>query len=130
MMRRTSIFSSKEVEKLERPSQKNFSKRMANICDRFSEVMRVEYPGKKFTLTEKEFLKEYFSDKILKPAAVIHSIAKDIEYTDYLCQKFEVDKDKLLDKLKKLSYVQTVSLIEHIEEYWDSIRGNHENANM
>lgn len=124
MLKRTSIFYSKEVEKLERKSQRNFSQRMANICDRFSEIMRIEYPGKLFSLTEKEFLKEYFSDIILKPAAVIHSISKDIEYTDYLCQKFEVDKDKLLEKLKKLSYVQTVSLIESIEEYWDSVKGD------
>ncbi len=120
MLKRTSIFYSKEVEKLERPSQRNFSQRMANICDRYSEIMRIEYPGKLFSLTEKEFLKEYFSDTILKPAAVIHSLSKDIEHTDYLCQKFEVDKDKLLEKLKKLSYVQSVSLIESIEEYWDS----------
>jgi len=121
MLRVTTISRQPEIEKIERPSQENFSKRLANVCERYSEIMRIEYPGKLFSLTEKEFMKEYFSDIILRPASTIHSIAKDIEYTDYLCQKFEVDKNKLLDKLKRLSYAQTVSLIEHIEEYWDSV---------
>lgn len=124
MLDRTSIFRSDEIENLERKSHKNFSKRVSDICDRYSAIIRLEYPVKLFTFTEMEMLKECFSGKILRPAGLIRNLIPEVEDAinlHMLDSKYEVDSKKLIVKLKKLSYPQNVALIEHIEEYWDSI---------
>lgn len=126
MKQRTSIFNSLEVERLKRPSQKNFSQRIANICGRYSEIVKLESPLNKFTFPELGLLRECFENKIIKTAGIIRYIPHKIEEAieeKRLDDKYEVNKKKLLVKLKKLSYVQNVALIEHIEEYWDSIKG-------
>ncbi len=122
MLQRTTIFRSDELENLERPSQKNFSQRISNICDRYNAIIRLHYPVKIFEFTELEMLKDCFSGKILRPAGLIRNLISEVEDAisiNRLDVKWEVNAEKLLDKLKKLDYVQNVALIEHVEEYWD-----------
>ncbi len=122
MQRKTTIYISQEIENLERSSHNNFSGRLSNICDRFSEIIKKASPIKKFTYPEFGLLKECFKSDILKPAGLIETLVSKVSGHMQQFQsdlKFEVDSKQILAKLSGLNYVEMVSLVETIEDHWD-----------
>jgi hypothetical protein len=109
MLRKKSITVSEIMEILSRESQENFSGRLSIICDRYNEILKDETILNKFTDYEQQVLINKLDGRILKPAGLIRSLSKELS----------IGGQDLLEKLEKLSYVESVRLVEAIEKIID-----------
>ena len=100
------------------------SHRLDQIADRYMEILRrTRLP--EFTEAELQLLRDATSGSFYEPAFQIahldHGIADAIEF-DELDRKWEVDGEVLLAKLRALTFVQEVALLEQIEAWWAQTR--------
>ena len=121
--KRTSIYLSESINKIRNLAKKNFSARLSNICDRYITLIENSFPDDVFIYPELCLLREVLKDVTIKDAKLIQNQTisfhvKNHIKLDAVDKKYEVDSKKLLEKIDQLSYIQVVSLIEHIEKHW------------
>lgn len=97
------------------------SARVNQIGDRYAEIMRRVQIEKRFTDAEWNLLRDSLNGVYKQPASQIarlwHGIEDSIEL-DGLADKWEVDGDALLAKLRDLQFVDEVAVVECVERWW------------
>ncbi len=110
MKKRTSIFISDKIASILRKSDTSLSKRLQEVCYRYNIIVKKNSPLHMFEKKEIQLLKR---------------ISKGIDFTLVLQFSFtvcdilereEADYSVLIEKIKYLSSVQVVALIEYLEE--------------
>lgn len=122
--KRASIYLSTSIANIKKRFKGNFSGRLSSICDRYETIVNTSFPDDSFNHAELLLLKETLKDVFFEDAKSIQNqticfYIKNAIKTDAIDKKYEVDCKELIKKIENLSYVQLVSLIEYIEEYWN-----------
>lgn len=97
------------------------SSRINRVGDRYAEIMRRVQIEKRFAEAEWNLLRDSLNGTLNEPASQIrhlwHGIEDSIEL-DGLAEKWEVDGEALLAKLRDLSFVEEVAVVESVERWW------------
>lgn len=98
------------------------SRRLGMICDRYAEIVRRARIPQRFEPAELGALADCSGDKLYEPAqlidgAVLAAFADAAR--DGLCQKWQIDYDTTVAKLRDLAYHEQVALAEEIERRRD-----------
>ena len=97
----------------------NRSRRVAHVCDRYLEILRrADLPA--FSEAEWGLLREVLSGIPREPASNLRGLwhrVHDAAEVGRLTERWTVDGPDLINRLKLLSYVQEVALIEKVEEW-------------
>ena len=109
-MKRTSIYLSDKIKAVIRPNEENLSGRLSSVSDRYLSIIKNEPPGKIFSNSELQLITDGSKDKTLDPPMVIQF------YTDdHLLLINYKDRDSIVDKIRNLSIVQCIALVEYVE---------------
>jgi hypothetical protein len=101
----------------------SYSGRLAQISDRYIEILR-HNPPPQMSEAEMNAVCDALNGTLLQPAAMIEG-AIELEISDAmpeLAQKWSIDKEALLKKLRSMNFAQSVALLEAVEKYWANIR--------
>jgi hypothetical protein len=97
----------------------NRSRRVAQVCERYLELLkRAELPA--FSEPEWMLMRDALDDTAQKPAMLIRGVwmgVDDIIRTEGAADKWGVDGPALIERLKGMSYLQEVALVEEIETW-------------
>lgn len=97
------------------------SARVNAIGERYAEIMRRAQIEKRFSEPEWNLLRDSLNGCYHQPASQIrhlwHGIEDSIEL-DGLAEKWEVDGEALLAKLRDLAFVDEVAVVEAVERWW------------
>lgn len=96
------------------------SHRLAQIGDRYLEILR-RTPLPDLSEAEMQALRDVNNGTWHEPATVIRGtlwIGVDDSLPDGLSEKWQIDSAALVAKLRAMSYVQEVKLVEQIEKWW------------
>jgi hypothetical protein len=98
------------------------SSRVNDIADRYGEIIRrASLPD--FIEDEWNLLRDSLNGVLHNPASSIRGVWQGVEDSitlDGLSEKWAVDGESLLNKLRDLNYTQEVALIEQVEQWWRS----------
>lgn len=100
------------------------SRRLGVIADRYAETTRRARIAQKFSAAELNAFRDCCNGTFFEPAplidgAVLANFADSLE--DGLAEKWEIDADAAVAKLRALSYADQVALVEDIETYWRGV---------
>ena len=88
-------------------------------CDRYLEILRREGELPSFSKAEWELLREVLPRIPREPAMSLRGLWRHVQNVDQIdrrAERLKVDVPGLIDRLKALSFVQEVALIERVEE--------------
>jgi len=97
------------------------SKRVAMALDRYREILRRERIEQEFGEAEWNLLRDMGNGTAFEPAQLVAgSLAQmaDDSRQDGLFEKWGVDANDMITKLRCLNYAQEVAAIEEIEAWW------------
>lgn len=97
------------------------SGRVNTIGDRYQEILRRTQIEKRLSDTEWNLVRDSLNGVAHQPASQIRHLWHGIEDSiqlDGLAEKWEVDGDALLEKLRDLSFVEEVAVVEAVERWW------------
>lgn len=100
---------------------RGFSARLAQIGDRYVEILR-HNPPPALLAAEMSAVCDALNGALLQPAATIDGgIALEVsDAMPDLAAKWGIDGAALVEKLRDMSFAQSVSLLEHVEKYWST----------
>jgi len=101
----------------------SYSGRLAEISDRYIEILR-HNPPPQLSEAEMNAVRDVLNGTWLQPAVMIEG-AIELEVSDAmpeLAEKWSIDKEALLEKLRGMNFAQSVALVEVVEKYWANIR--------
>lgn len=123
MAKKSGVYIGSELEAAIGPLDNSISvsHRINRLGDRYREIMRRTQIEKKLTEAEWNLMRDSLNGTINEPASQItrlwHGIEDSIKL-DGLAQKWDVDGDALLSKLRDLTYVEEVAAVEFVERWW------------
>lgn len=123
MAKKSGVYIGSELEAAIGPLHNSISvsHRINRLGDRYREIMRRTQIEKKLTEAEWNLMRDSLNGTINEPASQItrlwHGIEDSIKL-DGLAQKWDVDGDALLSKLRDLTYVEEVAAVEFVERWW------------
>lgn len=99
---------------------RGLSHRLAQIADRYSEMLRrADLPD--LSEAEMNALRDAMNGTLAEPAALIRGmpwISIEDSLPDGLAEKWQINGAALVDKLRALTFVQEIALIEAVEAWW------------
>jgi hypothetical protein len=123
MAKKSGVYIGPELEAAIGPVDDSItvSARINAIGDRYAEIMRRAQIEKRFSEPEWNLLRDSLNGVYKQPASQIarlwHGIEDSIEL-DGLADKWEVNGEALLAKLRGLSFVEEVAAVESVERWW------------
>jgi hypothetical protein len=120
--KRTSIYISeglREILGLPDPAV-SVTKRLTRIADRYKRILDHTHLSGRFSTAEWDLLRDLLSNVWHEPAATIRGLHVSIEDAIRLGRpigRWMVDSDSLLTKLRALTYVEEVAIVETIEQW-------------
>lgn len=97
------------------------SSRVNRIGDRYAEIIRRVQIEKRLDEAEWNLVRDSLNGTLHEPASQIRGVWQGVEDSitlDGLAEKWGVDGDALLAKLRDLTYVEEVALVEAVERWW------------
>lgn len=123
MGRKSSLYLNGELEKKIGLGKRNgLSEAINIIADRYTLLVEREQKGLliKFTEGEWDLMRDACNGTVFQPAFTLEdSVLANVE--DSLDSQFEyfgADRDEVTDKLRGLSLLQQIALVEEIEDWW------------
>lgn len=120
MTKRTSIYLNPPIEAALIHAD-SISGRIGNICDRYAQIVRRARIAQRFSGAELNALRDCCNGTIFSPAELISgAVLANFEDSapDGLYDKWGIDGAATAAKLRTLTYVDQVALVEDIERFW------------
>lgn len=103
---------------------RNYSKAIGELIDRYDYIVKHNVP--KFSAGEWKIIVEAIGGQLVEAWAIGHVTAGIVDSIslDGAAERFEVDGEAMIKKLKKLGYVQKLAMVDVVECYWAAhVRG-------
>lgn len=100
------------------------SGRLGAICDRFAEIKRRARIRQRFSEGELMAVRDCCNGTWFEPAALIDgAVLANFEDSiqDGIAEKWEIDAQAAIVKLRALTFAEQVALVEDIEAFWRSV---------
>lgn len=119
--RRSTIHRSSRLDEAIGVSPDSLSGRLSVIADRYLEILRRTRAARQFSDAELNALRDccngtWFDPAALIDGAILANVADSRE--DGLFEKWEIDGEALMAKLRALPFADQVAMVEDIEQWW------------
>lgn len=123
MTKRTSIYINPPIEEALKGAD-SISGRLGHVCDRYAEINRRARIAQRFSENELNALRDVCNGTVFSPAQLIDgAVLADFEDSlqDGIAEKWSIDAEATIAKLRDLAYPDQVALVEDIEAFWRGV---------